>query len=65
LELSKGYYEVPIRPKRKVDFEVGTTPKPVFRTGEGLLLKRIIFGLGKNDFGLRMDNSKTKTPDDP
>jgi hypothetical protein len=41
LELSKGYYEVPIRPKGKVGFELVTTPKPVSYTGEGLLLMKV------------------------
>jgi hypothetical protein len=45
LELSKGYYEVPIRPKSKVGFENRTISKPVSRTGEGLpVIERSSFG---------------------
>ncbi|MBA4395005.1 MAG: hypothetical protein C0407_15740 [Desulfobacca sp.] len=35
--MSKGYYEVLIRPKSKVGFDGATTPKLFPRTGEGLL----------------------------
>jgi hypothetical protein len=38
--LSKGYYEVPTRPKSKVDSDVVTTPMLVASIGEGLLLKK-------------------------
>jgi hypothetical protein len=39
LELSKGNYEFPTRPKSKVGIEGRITLKPVSNTGEGLLLK--------------------------
>jgi hypothetical protein len=41
LELSKGYYEVPNRPKSKVGFEVVTKETPVSNTGEGLLFMKV------------------------